>query len=119
MFFRQLFNALARARAPDKEFTIISHNTIPELTALAAAPNEVHAQGVLVSYNHTEHALTVNMHEESFTFCFREDHILVFSKRPFSTLEFREALKKAALNQRASTKATPRRFQEHVSESVR
>lgn len=118
MVLRKLIGFVARARAPDKEFSIISYRALPELRTLAAAPDQVHADDVSVTHDHTAHTLRVTISEEEYTFCFREDHILVFSDTPFSAQQFREELKAAVMRQRASTKRVPQRFQERVSGSA-
>ncbi len=118
MFFRKLLGFVARARAPDKEFSILSYQAIPELSTLIAAPDQVHAQNVTVVHDPTHHTLHVTIAEKKYVFALREDHILVFSEEPFSTSEFRTELKEAVMKQRASTKSIPARFQERVSETA-
>lgn len=118
MVLGRIFRYVARARAPDKEFSIINYSTIPELSTLIAAPDQVHAEGVSVTHDPSHHTLHVTIDDQHVTFALRSDHVLVFSENPFSPKEFREKLRQAAIRQRANTKKVPKRFQEHVSETA-
>ncbi len=118
MVLRTLRGWLAKARSPDKQFAIISYDSLPELYTLLAAPDQVHAEGVKVSHNLLERTLAVHMQGKTTVFALREDHVLVFSDTPFSVQQFRSELKAAAMRQRANTKSAQSHYQERVSKTA-